>query len=284
MSQTQQRMKHLILPFLFVLTVTVTHAQKLKGTRNVTVSEREITAFDSIEITNNVEVFLTKGDVASLEIEADDNLHESISVFQTQGMLRIGSTQEVSSFKKYSVKITYAEDLNLIVAKGTVLITGLTDITSSDLTIKLFDNTKLYANLRSDKFTLMAHDKTKVEMNLVAPETVLELNHNAQVKALITATQFKADLYNKANAQIEGDVQKGKFMLDNSADFTGKNLTTLLADIQLNDQAKLSLEVTQKAVISATGSSFLELHNEQKLEVNQFTDRAVISKKNNKIK
>lgn len=277
-------MKKIIVPFFLVFCLTMAQAQKMKGTRNVTVSEREIQNFDSIEITHNVEVFLTSGPVAALEIEADDNLHESINVVQTDGMLRIGSTQEISSFKKFSVKITYTPELSLIIAKGSAQITALTDMEVADLTVKMFDFTKMFANVRSNRFTLMANDKTKSEWNVVAEETVLELNNNTSIKALVTANQFTADLYNKAYAQVEGDIQKGRFILDNASELIGKNLTTLMADIKLDDQAQLSLEVTQKAVISATGTSQLELHNEQKLEVNTFSDRAIISKRNNKIR
>lgn len=260
------------------------HAQKVKGTRNITVSEREISSFDSIEISNNIEVFLSSGPEPLLEIEADDNLHESINVSVSQKLLRITSTQDIGSYKKYSVRITYTPELNLITAKGSVLITALDDMHLADLTVKLYDQSKMLANVRNDRFTLMANDKSKSEWNIIAPETILEFNNNAHAKALITANQLVAEFYNKANANLEGDIQKGKFRIDNSAEIVGKNLTTTIAEIQMDGQAQLSLEVTQKAVISAGGSSQLELHNEQKIEINQFKDRAVISKRNNKIK
>lgn len=261
-----------------------TFGQKLKGSKVVTTEPKEIGNFESIEVSDNIELFLTKGDKPEIEIEADDNLHTAISISESAGTLLISATQQVGGFKKFSVKVTYTDDFKLLIAKGNSNITALTELQLEDFTFKTFDNSKIFATVKGKKFTLMANDKTKSELNVTAVETTVELNKNATVKALISSDKLTFDMYQKTTASIEGDVNSLKLRLDNNADFTGKNLTSKNADITAEGYSNCSIEVIEKAVISAAGKAEINLHGEQKIEINKFSENAIISKRNNKVK
>ncbi|MBD3582501.1 GIN domain-containing protein [Flavobacterium selenitireducens] len=276
-------MKQILLVLLIGISYSVS-AQKLKGSKIVTTSVKEIENFEAIEVTDNVEVFLTKGDKSEAEIEADDNLHESISITQSVGILRISATQQIGSHKKFSVKVIYTDDLKLLTAKGGANVTALTDLQLDDFTIKSHDNAKVFATVKGKKFTLMANDKSKTELNVSAAETVVELNNNANLKALISSDKLTFDMYQKASAAIEGDVNSLKLRLDNNTNFVGKNLTTKIADLTTEGSSNCSIEIVEKAVIAASGKSEIDLHGEQKIEINKFSDNAMISKKNNRVK
>ena len=275
-------MKHYVLLALIGISLSMS-AQKLKGTRNVTTSSREIGNFEAIEVSDNVEIFLTKGDKAEAEIEADDNLHEALTISESTGILRI-SAQPIGGHKKFSVKLVYTDDLKLLTAKGSTNVTALTDLQLDDFTVKSYDNAKVFATVKGKKFTLMANDKSRTELNVSAAETVVELNNSANLKALIASDKLTFDMYQKASATIEGDVNSLKLRLDNNANFTGKNLTAKTADLTTEGSSSCSIEIIEKAVIAASGKSEIDLHGEQKIEINKFSDNALISKKNNRVK
>lgn len=283
LSHNRKHMKQILLLAIVFLGATAT-AQKLKGSKVVTTTQKEIPNFETIEVSDNIELFLTKGDKTEAEIEADDNLHEAINIAESAGILRISATEKITTFKKFSVKITYTDDFRLLVAKGSSNITALTDLQLPDFTFKAFENARIFATVKGKKFTLMANDKTRTELNVTAAETTVELNNNANVKALISSDKITFDMYQKASAAIEGDVNNLKLRLDNNVNFTGKNLTSKIAEITTEGSSNCSIEVIEKAVISASGKSEIDLHGEQKIEINKFSDNAVISKKNNKVK
>lgn len=276
-------MRNFLLLFIVGFSLTA-NAQKLKGSRNVTTTNKEIGNFESIEVSDNIELFLTKGDKSEAEIEADDNLHDAISITESVGILRISASQQVGSHKKFSVKITYTDDFKLLTIKGSANVTGLTDLQLPDFTVKSFDNAKFFATVKGKKFTLMANDKSKTELNVSATESVVELNNSANLKALISSDKLSFDMYQKASAAIEGDVNWIKLRMDNNTNFVGKNLTTKFADLTTEGSSNCSVEIVEKAVIAASGKSEIELHGEQKIEINKFSDNALISKKNNKVK
>lgn len=262
----------------FLLAVTTSFGQKLKGSKNVTTEVREVGNFDNIEVEDNLELFISQGDRPEVEIDADDNLHDAISITVSNGTLRIGATTEVSGAKKFSVKVTYT-NLKMLIAKEDTKVTALTDIKEDDFTFKIMGNSKIYCNVKAKNFTLMGNDKAKAELNVTADNTVIELSKNSHFKALISTPKLKCDLYQKAVADIEGDAIDLTLRLDNNATFTGKNLTAKTAVIIAEGNSECSLTPTNSVVIEASGKSLIELYGDQKIELRKFLDSAALRKK-----
>lgn len=254
--------------------------EKIKGSKIVTITQKEIGDFETLEIEDNLEIFLIKGDQSGLEIEADDNLHDAIEIDLKAKILRLAATKQVTGAKKFSIRITYTDNLKMILAKNDSNITALADINLSDFTFKGFDSSKFFANVNSKKFTLMANDKCKSELNLKSDETTIELSKNAQLKALIATPMMKFDMYQKSTAVVEGDVIDLKLRLDNNGNFTGKNLTAKNAEIITEGYTTCSIQVSNKATIDATGKSEIQLYGETlRVDLRKFADNAALLKK-----
>ena len=271
------------IPILLVLLLTVSLAfgqkkEKLKGTRMVTITQKEIGEFENVEAEDNLEIFLIKGDKCALEIEADDNVHEAIDATITNGTLRLSTTKDISA-KKLSVKVTYTDDFKMMIAKDDTNVTALTDVSLDNFTFKTSGSAKVFANVRSKVFTLMANDKSKTELNVTAENTTIELNKSAQLKALISSPKLKFDMYLKSSATVEGDVNDLKLRLDSNTNFTGKNLTAKTSQIIIEGSANASVNINTSVVIEASGKSELELYGDQKIEIKKFTENAMIRKR-----
>jgi Putative auto-transporter adhesin, head GIN domain len=278
-------MKNTFALFALLFFSTIAFAQdkeKIKGSKVVTIEQKEIKDFESLEVEDNLEVFLIKGDKCGIEIEADDNLHDEIIFFENGGNLQISSKKEVTSSKKFSVRITYTDSFKMATAKEKANITALSDISLNDFTFKTFDNAKVFANVVTKKFTLMANDKSKIELNLKSEETTIDMSKNAVLKALISSNAMKFDMYQKTSAVVEGDVIDLKLRLDNNADFTGKNLATKNSEITTEGYTNCSILVSTKATIDARGKSEIQLFGEQRIDIKNFLDSATLFKKPSK--
>jgi hypothetical protein len=274
-------MKKIILVSFLIIT-TVSFAQKkekVKGSKIVKLEQKEIGDFESLEVEDNLEVFLIKGNDSGLEIEADDNLIEFVDYKITGKNLRISTAKDISSYKKLSVRVTYNDKFNLVSAKDETNVTALSDITLDNITFKSYDYAKLFLNAKTKSFTLMANDKSKIELNLKSEKTAIDLSKSAYVKALISSGEMRFDMYQKSSADVEGDVLDLKLRLDNNTDFTGKKLTAKTALVETAGYAKTSINVSNIATIDATGNSEIELFGEPKIEVKHFSDSAMIKKR-----
>lgn len=276
------------LPFLFVaflLATTLSSAQKkekIKGSKIVTVSLKEINNFENIEVSDNFEVLLVKGNQPSLEIEADDNLHDIINFEVAGNTLRVNALKEASNFKKFTVRINYSENLKLIIARNETTVKALADLELENVTIKNYDNSKSFLNVRSTYFSLILDDKSEAEINVKSENTTLELSKNTELKALIASPELKIDMYQKSKATIEGNAVNAKIRLDNTCNLFAQKTVIGNLEIDTDNYSKCEVNVSSTININAAGKSQIELYGEPKITIEKFTNNTTLYKKEKK--
>lgn len=254
-------------------------AEKIKGSKVVTTSTKETKSFNAIEVEDNLEINLEKGDKNEIKIEADDNLHDIINLNVQDEILIISTSKEAQSFKKLTVKITYTNDLNLVTTKDESVVNAIQEIILDNITFKTFDRSKLFLNVNSKNFILQSNDKSKTELNLKGENTFIELSKNTSLKALINSTNLKCDLYQKATAALEGDANSTTLRLDNSAELTARNFNSKNTDVSIEGSASCSLLAENTIVIDATDKTEIELYGSPKIEIRQLAGEAKLFKK-----
>ena len=275
-------MKNHIAIFLIVLSTTLTLAQKkdkLKGSRIVTIENKEVGNFQALEVEDNIEVNLERGEKNNIKIEADENLHNIISFDLKDNTLRIYTTKEAVNYKKLIVRVTYNSDLNLVTSKNEATINAIEEIQLDEITFKTFDYSKLFLNVNTKKFILQADDKSKTELNLKSENTIIQLSKNAALKSLISTVDLTIDLYQKSNATLEGNVTNAILRLDNNSTLTGNKLNVKNADVITESYSNCSLFVDTNVIIDAADKSEIHLFGSPKIEMRQFSDEAKLFKK-----
>lgn len=253
--------------------------EKIKGSKFVTISQVDIENFDTLEVLDDLEVYLVLGEKNQIEIEADDNLHDILNRNLSGNKLTLSTNKQATGAKKFQVRVIYTQSLKLIEVKNDAQINALLDLQVPNVTVKNFDYSKSFLNVNSPTFTLILADKSKAELNLKTENASLELNRNGNLKALITANSLKIDMYAKASATIEGDVDKGKIRLEGDANFTGKNLTFNNLELATESFAKASVLTTGTLNISAIGKSEIEIYGAPSYNIKKFADKAILYKK-----
>ncbi|AIG29577.1 DUF2807 domain-containing protein [Flavobacterium psychrophilum] len=275
-------MKKINLLIFAVLFTTITFAQKkekVKGSKIVTIEKIEVSAFTELEIEDNLEVFLVKGDKNALEIETDENLHTAIN-HQTYGnSLRLNTNKEISGFKKLEIRVTYTDSLKLISVKHEAKLNAVSDIVLKGITIKTYDYSKTVISANTPNFTLLANDKSKVELNLKSEEAFIEMSKNAAIKAKISSNKLKFDLYQKSEAVVEGNTNEMKLRLDSNATYEGKMMTSKTLDLTTESNTKCSVYTNGNLAITATGKSEISVFGEPKIELKKFADQSILYKK-----
>ena len=257
--------------------------EKVKGSKIVTVEQKKVANFESLEVLDNLDVFLIKGNECGVEIEADDNLHDAIAITVTGNTLQISLLKDIASAKIVNVRVTYTSGFNLVTAREESVITALSSVELDNITFKSFDKSKLFLNAKTKNFTLECNDKSKAELNLSSEKATFVLSKSAALKALIVSNAIIFDMYQKSEAVIEGDVQEAKIRLDGNTRFTGFNFAIQNAGINMEGYSTMSVLVKNKAIIDAIGKSELQLFGDQQIEIKQFKDNAILMKKPLKI-
>jgi hypothetical protein len=276
------RMKNYILLVALIglhLTAVAQEKAKIKGSKIVTITQKEVGEFQSIEVGENLEVYLIKGDKNGVEIEADDNLHDAIDLKVTGTNLTIGTNKTITGAKKLSIRISYTPKFNTVISKGESSIMALAPVQLDSIVFKSFDNSKVFAYLNSKNVTVMANDKSKGEWNIKAEKTKIELSKNSKMKALIASLSLNCDLYQRAIADIEGDINDMKLRLDNNSTYNGKNCAVKNAELTMEAYTNSNINVTSTLSIDASGKAEIQLYGDQKIDMKRFVDNAILYKK-----
>ena len=114
-------MKKIILLIVIVLATSFAYSQKkekIKGSKIVTTEIKKIESFTTLEVADNLEIFLVKGNEFGLEIEADDNLHDAIDATLSGSTLRLSTLKSITGYKKLSIRVTYTNDFKQVISRN----------------------------------------------------------------------------------------------------------------------------------------------------------------------
>lgn len=269
-----------ILAVLFTVVAFAQKKERIRGSKNVTVTQKEIPIFETIEVEDNIEVYLIKGTSQSMEIEADDNLHEVIKTEVTATTLRVFTSKEISSYKKLIVRITYIDALKQILARHEAVVYATQELELDSVTVKNLDFSRSYLNVKAKNFVLTMNDKSKAEINVKSDNTTIELSKYADLKALIASPAVKIDMYQKTTAAIEGDANTAQIRVDNTAVLTAKKFAVKNLELTAESYTKCSVMITETLALSASGKTEVDLYGTpENVTMKKFADSAVITKK-----
>lgn len=269
----------LIILLLSTTLVFSQKAEKIKGSKVVTSSTQQVKPFTMIEVEDNIEIYLEKGVKSEIKIEADDNLHDVISLKVENNILIISTSKEIQGFKKLTVKVTYTNDLNLITTKDESIVTAIQEIILDTVTFKSLDKSKLFLNVNAGNFNLLADDKSKIELNLKSETAFVELSKNSSLKALINSAELKCDLYQKSSAIIEGDSDNSMIRIDNLAELNAIKFNSKTSDLTIEGKANCSLLVENNFILDANDNSEISVYGNPKIEIRKFSGEAKLLKK-----
>ncbi|MDR5589970.1 GIN domain-containing protein [Christiangramia sediminicola] len=268
------------LPLLLLIVLFSCKAQdKVKGSRNVKTEQYNLTSFHSIQAKGEFEIGILKGSRPMLEIEADDNLHDLIQTEVVDGVLYIKPIKEISRSKKQEIRITFSDTLKSILVAGDVEISSLQDLYLGDFQLETRKDSKAFLTLTAKSFSLIQNDDAESKLNVTASDVICQLNQSSKVEALFNTPMLKVDIYEKASARIDGDIQDFTIRADQSSQFDGENLTAIKANVLAQGDSEVKVNATDSLEIRANGSSEIDIFNNPKIDLIELKDEAVIAKK-----
>jgi hypothetical protein len=254
-----------VLVFLMVagLTTMVTFGQE---TETCTVSD-----FTGIDASGVFSITVTKGDTASLAIEANENVLPCVRSEVKNGVLHLLlECRDVN--KNIKVKTLKAavvmKDLNNVKLSGACKITVTDLFTPTDFTGNCSGTAKMAINLNTEQLNLKSGGASKI-----------------QIKANVTGN-IKIDAYGAS--KIQGELKTDSIELTsrgtNNIDLTGSaadivvdmagvsylkadNFTVKTADIKLAGGSKVMIDVTDTLNVKSAGASVVRYKGEPAIKV-----------------
>ena len=261
------------------LSMNAQSKEKIKGNRNVTIKQTYLDDFSKLIVKNDFEIKLAYNSKPSVEIEADDNLHDVIDVEVNSGTLTISTARRITSKKKLEITVNFAEALSDIQLQNSAEIRSLTSLELDTLQLNVENNARAYLNVKSNLFKFSSSGRTKSRLNITSDSTSFVMSDNSKLDALVNGKTSTFDLYQSVDASIEGDAEVTTLRLDNSSNFSGKNYTVKNADLLIESNSDATLNVEVYLNLKASGSSETYIYGEPKINLEVFTNTAKLQKK-----
>ena len=154
-----------------------------------------------------------------------------------------------------------------------------TPIKINDLVLVHSGNSKAFLNVKASKLKFVNNDKAKVKLNVTTHLATFELNGDSKTEALIKTDSIQFDLYQRADAKIEGDAEYVNIRADNSSNFVGKNLTANSCDLICDLNSDVYVNAVESLSIEASGNSEVYIYNTPKIILNKFIETSKLHKK-----
>lgn len=271
--------KALSITFLLLTFFNATSQEKIKGDKNVTIVETEVTPFKKILLSEKFDIILVEANQASVEIETDENLHEVIEFSVVDSLLSFSTNTKIVSSKKMEIKVRYTKELQEIELKDNAEISALSSLENNKTILKTHDNSRAYLNIKSTEFNFIGNGKSKSRLNVESPLVNLELNDNSFLEALIVTDSIQANTYMRSKATIEGSANSLELNAISSSEFVGKNFTVDLCTLTIEDTSDATLNVAEQIILNASGSSDVFLYGSPKIVIEKFDNTTSLQKK-----
>ncbi|MCA0132292.1 GIN domain-containing protein [Winogradskyella alexanderae] len=274
--------KQLLVLIFAVATSSLVFSQatdKIKGDRNVTIKQTYIDDFQTIIVDSDFAIEIVYNSKPSVEIEADDNLHEVIQFNVVDGVLSFAQTMRITSKKKLNIKVNYGDALTNIEVKDNGEIRSLTSMELGDVSLKTLDNSRAYLNVNARTFDYKSYGKSKTRLNLTSDSTIVELSDTSKLDALIKSRIANFNLYQRSDASIEGVSEFSMIRVDNSSNFTGAKFNVKDVEAILEDNSDITVSVEDSVSIESSGNSEIYLYGNPVITIKKFEDTSKLQKK-----
>jgi hypothetical protein len=126
--------------------------ETIYGSGNVVSDEREIENFTELKVSSGIDVIIRQGKEISLELEADDNLHEAIITRVVDNTLKIYTDKNIRRARSKKVYLVYT-DLNSIRISSAGDVKGENTLEADHLDIDLSSAGDLDLDIEAEKVT-----------------------------------------------------------------------------------------------------------------------------------
>jgi len=280
------KLKQLFVCIIILTSFSFMDAQsKIKGNREVKSEQTDVPAFKALSIADEFDVVLIKSINPSVTLEADSNLHSAVNFSVNDSILNFQLTKNITRFKELKVLIRYTDKLKKITLSGDVNVEAENTIELSTLDLTMNDDAKFEADLVTDEFNFYNNNDSSLKLftNLIlkveSKTATLNLKENSNNIIDINTENLNINTFDDAELNIEGFAYNLELVSSNSSSVQGKNLLTNVTKLVTSEKADVEINVTETLHIDASGSSTIELYGEPKIQIDNFINEAIISKK-----
>ena len=267
-----------IVLFMTVLNIYAQKKDKIKGNKIIVKEYQELGNFKTLEISDNVEVKLTQGNSNSYILKTDKNLVEVINFKVVDDVLKIYTSNNITSSKKLIIYLTI-NNINSIVIRDDVEFETDNQLKLSQLSFTAYDKAKFELDLSCENSNFNINDNASGKFVLIGKNAEMNVDNSASLKGEATLDSLNVKLNEKANLNLKGNLNTIVLNSKGNSDLKANNLISSTAAVNISEKAAVYLYVSKLLVLYAEDDSVIRLIGNPELKIDGLNHNSQIIKK-----
>lgn len=219
----------ILLLLLIIISAVLTACQTVSGSGNVISEEREVASFSGISLDSFGDLILTQAEEQSVLIEAEDNVLPYITTQVRNGVLEIGTQDNVSihtnKSARYIISTPNIEDL-IITGSGTI---SAESINGDNLSLEIDGSGEIFLGA-------------------------------------VDANQVNSHIAGSGDIKIEGTTTTQKITIDGSGNYKAFNLTAEATVVNITGSGEVEVWTTELLSVEIDGSGDVRYQGRPKID------------------
>ncbi len=273
-------MRTIIASILFLISINVIaqKKEKLAGNKDVVEVYKSLNTFSQLEIFDELEVFLIQADTTECRLVADSNLIDAIKFDVLNDVLRISTTNRITSNKKLEIHLSFKQ-LNKITLNKDSEIIGENNINVKNLIINSLDGSSFDLDLKTDELKLQMDGKSHGKLKLKQGNAKITLNDRSYLEGRISVDHLDVNLNKSSDIDFDGDCNVLNLNIEGSSAFKSKDLKATTVSISASKYSKSYVYATKDLNIYAKDKSNIYVYGNPEITVKGLNDNSQIIKK-----
>ena len=264
---------------ILLISISITAQEKLKGNKDVTTTDRNISTFSKIEVIDDVDVVFSHNENQSVKVETDSNLQNSIYTEVNNGTLVIKTSNDIVRQKELTIHIKINKHLKEISAYNSAQIKSSNILIIDSLTINAFDKSDFNLKLNSKTVTLNTKKTSDLKLEVLSDETYITSEESSSLKGTIDTKIISINSLDKSSININGSSNSTYLATFGNSSFKGKDFKSDKALINATNSSDTYINAKKTIDIRAKNSSEVYLYSNPKITITEFFDKASLHKR-----
>lgn len=273
----------LLTTLLIVMTTATGWSQRLpkiqgSGVLKVTSVTLE-EEFNTVLIDGDIEVELVQARKNGYSVESDDNLINAIEFNVENKKLHVYLTHRITKKKEFKVTLK-VNDIERIELKDGAKMNSQNTLKGEVLTLVAGKSTKYDLDVAHEEAVdVEMYSDAEGTLKIASKESEVKLDDRASLKMYTVLDLITAQVKNSAELELDGTIQKATLEIKEGAKITAKKAAFSEVDINLSNNADVTINAKETITLYAQDSSVLQVYGDPKIIISGLKNKAKILKK-----
>ncbi len=250
---------------------------KIKGNRSVIEVTEKLTAFNSIEVNDDLDITLRRASDPAYRITADDNLIDVLKIRVVDSALIISSFYQITAKKKLEITIDYQYLNSITIRDGSVK--SEDKISSEELVIHTLGSSKTDLSADANSVHIQMEDNSSGRFNVMTDSLRVTMDKKSDASIYTDAYKNYLVMDGNTSLSLEGTSDLFSFKLAGNANLKAQDLDARGVTAIFEASSNARIFSTTSLDLSQSGSSRCYLYGDPKINIVQFLDTSELFKR-----